>query len=66
MSIQNGVAERAIRTTENSSACNDWEAELPIEFWAEAAQTDAYLRNRTATGPLINGKQVTPEEAFTG
>ncbi len=66
MSIQNGVAERAIRTTENSVRAMIKEAELPIEFWAEAAQTDAYLRNRTATGPLINGKQVTPEEAFTG
>ena len=66
MSIQNGVAERAIRTTENSVRAMIKEAQLPIEFWVQAAQTDAYLRNRTATGPLIDGKQTTPEEAFTG
>jgi len=66
MSIQNGVAERAIRTTENSIRAMIKEAELPIEFWAEAAETDSYLRNRTATGPVIDGKLTTPEEAFTG
>ena len=66
MSIQNGVAERAIRTTENSVRAMIKDAGLPIEFWAEAAKTDAYLRNRTATGPLVDGAPTTPEEAFTG
>ncbi len=66
MSIQNGVAERAIRTTENSVRAMIKDAKLPIEFWAEAAKTDAYLRNRTATGPSVNGNLMTPEEAFTG
>lgn len=66
MSIQNGVSERTIRTTENSVQAMIKEAELPIEFWAEAAQTDAYLRNRTATGPIIDGRQTMSEEAFTG
>lgn len=42
------------------------DAKLPVEFWVEAAETDAYLRNRTAAGPLINGKPTSPEEAFTG
>ncbi len=65
-SLQNGVAERGIRTTENSIRAMIKEAELPIEFWPEAAQTDAYLRNRVATGPLVDGKLTTPIEAFTG
>ena len=45
MSIQNGVAERAIQTTENSVQAMIKDAELPIEFWVKAAETDAYLRN---------------------
>lgn len=32
----------------------------------EAAETNAYLRNRTAVGPLIDGKPSSPKEAFTG
>ena len=66
MSIQNGVAERAIQTTENSVRAMIKDAELPIEFWAEAAETDAYLRNRTSTGPTVDGNPTSPEEAFTG
>ena len=66
MSIQNGVAERAIRTTENSVRAMIKDAELPIEFWKEAMETDAYLRNRTGCGPIIDGYASTPEEAFTG
>ena len=42
------------------------EAKLPIEFWVQAAETDAYLRNRTAIGPIIDGQPTTSEEAFTG
>ena len=42
------------------------EAGLPIEFWDKAAEADIYVRNRTQSGPIINGKQVSPEEAFTG
>jgi hypothetical protein len=66
MSSQNGVAERAIQTVENSVRAMIKDAELPIEFWAEAAETDAYLRNRTNVGPEIEGKPTCPEEAFTG
>ena len=66
MSIQNGVAERAIQTTENSVHAMTKEAELPIEFWVQAAETDAYLRNRTAIGPIVDGQPTTPKEAFTG
>jgi hypothetical protein len=39
------------------------EAHLPMEFWDEAVEADAYMRNRTATGPVINGMTVSPEEA---
>jgi hypothetical protein len=42
------------------------DASLPIEFWDEAVEADAYLRNRTDTGPTIDGKKVSPKEAFTG
>jgi hypothetical protein len=42
------------------------EARLPMEFWDEAAEADVYLRNRTNTGPTIDDRQVSPEEAFTG
>jgi len=66
MSIQNGVAERAIRITESSVRAMIKDAKLPIEFWAEAAKTNAYLRNRTATGPSVNGNLMTSEKAFTG
>jgi hypothetical protein len=42
------------------------DADLPIEFWDEAVEADTYMRNHTNTGPTIDGKQVSPEEAFTG
>ena len=42
------------------------EAELPIKFWVQAVETDAYLRNHTAIGPIIDGQATTSEEAFTG
>ena len=65
MSIQNGVAEQAIQTTENSVCTMTKEAELPIEFWVQAAETDAYLRNHTAIEPIIDGQSTTPKKAFT-
>ncbi|POS87946.1 hypothetical protein EPUL_001331 [Erysiphe pulchra] len=37
------------------------EAKLPIEFWDEAVSTDVYLRNRTNTGPIIDGQVTNPE-----
>lgn len=42
------------------------DASLPIEFWDEAVEADTYMRNRTNTGPTIDGKKVSPKEAFTG
>ena len=65
-SNQNGVAERAIQTTENSVRAMLKDAKLPLEFWDEAASTDAYIRNRTASGPILEGEVLTPEEAFSG
>ncbi len=65
MSIQNDIAKRAIQITENSVCIMIKEAQLSIEFWIQAVQTDAYLHNWTATDFLINGKQTTLEKAFT-
>ena len=65
MLIQNGVAEQAIQTTENSVHTMTKETELPIEFWVQAAETDAYLRNHTAIRPIIDGQSTTSEKAFT-
>jgi hypothetical protein len=42
------------------------DAGLLIEFWDEAVEADTYMRNRTDTGPTIDGKRISPEEAFTG
>ncbi|KAI1684896.1 Dimer-Tnp-hAT dimerization containing protein [Pyrenophora tritici-repentis] len=65
-SYQNGPAERNIQPAEADMRAMLKDAGLPIEFWDEAVEADAYLRNRTSTGPTIDGKQVSPEEAFTG
>lgn len=65
-SHQNGIAERAIQTTESSIRAMLHDAQLPIEFWDEAAMTDAYLRNRIATGPIVDGKSTSPEQVYTG
>ena len=64
-SHQNGPAERNIQTAQADMRAMIKDAGLPIEFWDEAVEADAYMRNRTATGPTIDGKQVSPEEAFT-
>jgi hypothetical protein len=42
------------------------DASLLIEFWDKAVEADAYLQNRTDTGPTINRKKVSPKEAFIG
>jgi hypothetical protein len=65
-SNQNGVAERAIQTTENSVRAMIKDANLPLEFWDEAARTDAYLRNRCDSGPPKDGQPRSPEEVWTG
>ena len=65
MLIQNGVAEQAIQTTENSVCVMTKETELPIEFWVQAAETNTYLHNCTAIGLIIDGQPTTPKKAFT-
>ena len=42
------------------------DANLLIKFQDEAVEADTYMRNRTNTGPTINRKKVSPEEAFIG
>ena len=63
-SNQNGVAERYIRIVENDIRVILAEADLPIEFWPEAAQSDVYVRNRIGNSPEINRQLVSPYEAF--
>jgi len=41
-------------------------ADLSIEFWDEAVEADAYLRNRSAVGPLAESKPILPEGIWTG
>ena len=65
MLIQNGVAEQVIQTTENSVHIMIKKTELPIKFWVQAVETDAYLRNHTAIEPIIDGQSTTPKKAFT-
>ncbi len=65
-SHQNGPAEKNIQTTEADVRALVKDSGLPMEFWDEAAEFDAYIRNRTDTGPIINGSVVSPEEAWTG
>lgn len=68
-SFQNGVAERAIQSTEGGIRAMTAEAQLPIEFWDEAATAHCYSRNRIEAprqtfAPGETAK--TPEEIFTG
>lgn len=65
-SHQNGPAERSIQTVEADMRALLEEAKLPIEFWDEAAEVDAYVRNRTDVGLVIDGKKTSPIGAFTG
>ncbi len=54
MLIQNEVVERVIHITENLMQVMIKNAELFIEFWAEAAKTDVYLQNWIIMKLLIN------------
>ncbi|KAI0994773.1 hypothetical protein K3495_g13407, partial [Podosphaera aphanis] len=64
-SHQNGAAERNIRTAEADMRSMLKESNLPIEFWDEAVEADAYMRNRIATGPIISDCVTSPQEAWT-
>jgi hypothetical protein len=65
-SHQNGSAERNIRTAEADMRAMLKEADLPLEFWDDAVEHDACIRNRTDTEPVIDGSVVSPQEAYTG
>ena len=42
------------------------EADLPLEFWDKVVEHDAYIRNLTDTGPIIDGSVISLHEAYTG
>lgn len=60
---QNGVCERANRTIVEKARCMIFDAQLQKKFWAEAANTAVYLKNRSPTTALNN---ITPYEAWHG
>ena len=60
---QNGTSERMNRTLVEMARCLLFDADLPKEFWAEAINTAAYLRNRSVVSGL---KGRTPYELFYG
>ena len=65
-SHQNGKAERNIQIAEANIRSITKQAGLPIEFWDHAGIYDVCVRNRTGTGPIIDGIQVSLEEVYTG
>lgn len=65
-SIQNGVVERSIQTSEEHVRAMLEDANMPIEFWPEALEACTIMRNALPNGPDIDGFKVSPEEAFTG
>ena len=65
-SHQNGPAERAIQTSENSMRATLADSHLPLDFWDEAVEHDAYIRNRLPVGPMVAGKLTCPEFAYSG
>lgn len=60
---QNGVCERANRTVVEKARCLLFDAKLEKKFWAEAAHTAVYLKNRSVSSSLVNK---TPYEAWYG
>ncbi|KAK6585469.1 hypothetical protein PZA11_002196 [Diplocarpon coronariae] len=65
-SHQNGIAERSIQQAETDCRALLRDADLPLEFWDLAVEADAYLRNRTGSGPIVNGTRISPYEAYFG
>lgn len=63
-SHSNGVAERHIRISEMQGRAMLKDAKLPLEFWDEAMVADAYVRNRMQTGPIQDGQQISPYQAY--
>ena len=65
-SNQNGVAERAIQTTWANARAMLKDGDVPNALWDYAVETDAYIRNRVTNGPIVDGKKISPEEAYSG
>lgn len=65
-SHQNGAAERSIQTAENAMRALLDSQDLPIEFWDEAIEFDANIRNRLPFGPKVNGEITCPEQVYIG
>ena len=63
-SHQNGIAERSIQTTEQCTRSMLHEADLPVEFWDEAAKTCTYLKNLVPT--TTNDDIRSPTQIYTG
>jgi hypothetical protein len=62
-SASNGVAERANRTIMDLARAMLQDAQLPGKYWAEAAATAAYCRNRL---PTRRDPETTPFERWHG
>ena len=58
---QSGVSERMNRTLVETARLMMSHAKMPVEFWAEAISTAAYLRNRS---PTISLPGITPFECL--
>lgn len=65
-SLQNGVVERSIQTSEQTVRAMLQDSQMPVEFWPEALLAQIEVRNRLPNGPEIDGVRISPEEAFTG
>lgn len=59
---QNGLCERANRTVVEKARCLLYDAMVDKRFWAEAANTAVYLKNRS----VASGLQTTPYELWYG
>jgi hypothetical protein len=64
-SHQNGLAEWNLRTAEANIRAMLKEAGLPLKFWDEAVEHDAYIRNYTNIRSDSNGRNRSPTDAFT-
>jgi hypothetical protein len=62
-SYQNRSGKCIIGIVENSMSAMLNNAALPLEFWDEVVSADIYIRNRTNTGPIIDSKTTSLEEA---
>lgn len=60
---QNGVAERANRTTVEAGRCMLQDAGLDRRFWAEALNTAIFIKNKSPSKAV---RGTTPEEKWSG